>query len=207
MYVQPTEQSGNGQLGKTFLSWEIYSCYKTSNTFSLRTLTWPCVVVQLKPGFWVSKPQSSPSRWRSRAAWGDGEWASCWETISRNQQKESRRDKDTNTRAVSTRIKPSLVLTAEDIDTHVVCVFTELWMLLRFSKWKSHGSAPPNGAKVRMGGTPCFLGNTGSASTSWFRKAEVMWPSSDGKLTSLLSTIWKIQTWVSKHVQVGALTY
>lgn len=77
--------------------------------------------------------------------------------------------------------------------------FTRLWMLLRFSRWKSQGRVPANGAKVRMGGTPCFLGNTGSASTSWFRMVEVMWLSSDGKLTGLLSTGWKTKTCIRKH--------
>lgn len=68
---------------------------------------------------------------------------------------------------------------------------TWFWMLLRFSRWKSQGSAVASGEKVRRGGTPRFFGTTGSASTSWFKMAEVRWLSKEGKLTGPLSTAYR----------------
>lgn len=68
---------------------------------------------------------------------------------------------------------------------------TWLWMLRRFNRWKSQGRTDLRGAKVCRGGTPRLLGRTGSAKTSWFRKALVMWLSIDGKLVVSLSIIWR----------------
>lgn len=70
-----------------------------------------------------------------------------------------------------------------------MCLYTWLWMLRRFTRWRSQGRMDLRGAKVCRGGMPRLLGRMGKANTSWFSMALVMWLSTDGKLVVALSVI------------------
>lgn len=80
----------------------------------------------------------------------------------------------TNTRQNQVGSNHRIPETKKVVCVFCACHFTWLWMLRRFSRWKSQGRMDLSGAKVCRGGMPRRLGRTGSASASWFRKVLVM---------------------------------
>lgn len=154
------------------LSLILYFHLKTL-VLSVQILTCPWVVVQLKPRFWDSRPQSIARRWTIKAVCGDGK---CGSDCSHTQTQ------------IHRHVSKNKNLNVNSAHCYA-CVRTWLWMLRRFTRKKSQGRMDLRGAKVCKGGMPRLLGRTGNANTSWFRMALVMWLSIDGKLVVVLSLI------------------